>query len=227
MKFPAVLSTIRVSLRASLCRLIVQRVPWLPQVVAKSFFRWTHESRNLSAWGDSSLGSDHYSNTFNILLTSATSWARPSHLQVRSTTDFWGSGWFSDRERPFSYKTSSELIVVTTSDSESPGYRVSISDNVIMVNCSFYWAIIPRLSVYFFSLFFSHNRSIFSWYKIFQTNGSNASIFSFTTPETSTQTTPIQTPKVNSEHVKINLKKEKRTRNMILVKGKTAQKSLN
>lgn len=30
----------------------------------------------------------------------------------------------------------------------------------------------------------------------FQTNGSNASIFSFTTPETSTQTTPIQTPKV-------------------------------
>ena len=50
----------------------------------------------------------------------------------------------------FSYKTSSELIVVTTSDSESPGYRVCISVNVIMVNCSFYWAIIPRLSVYFF-----------------------------------------------------------------------------
>ena len=49
--FPAVLSTIRVSLRASLCRLIVQWVPWLPQVVAKSFFRWTRESRNLSAWG--------------------------------------------------------------------------------------------------------------------------------------------------------------------------------
>ena len=205
----------------------MQRVPWLPQVVAKSFFRWTHKSRNLSAWGLVVLA---------VIII-------PKHLTFFSLQQQAGHGWVISRwdlqltfeglagsltgKGLFSYKTSSELIVVTTSDSESPGYRVCISVNVIMVNCSFYWAIIPRLSVYFFSLFFSHNRSIFSWYKIFQTNGSNASIFSFTTPETSTQTTPIQTPKVNSEHVKINLKKEKRTRNMILVKGKTVQRSLN
>ena len=206
MKFPAVLSTIRVSLRASLCRLIVQRVPWLPQVVTKSFFRWTHESRNLSAWGLEVLAviiiPKHL--TFFSLQQQAGHGRVISRWDLKLTFEdlvLWQGKAF------FSYKHSSELIVVTTSDSESPGYRVCISVNVIMVNCSFYWAIIPRLSVHFFS----HNRSIFSWYKIFQTNGSNASIFSFTTPETSTQTTPIQTPKVNFELVKINFKKKKRS----------------
>ena len=78
-----------------------------------------------------------------------------------------------------------ELVVVTTSDSESPGYRV------------FHLFIIVRL------LMSSLSSSIQLCLKTklhsvlqFQTNGSNASIFSFTTPETSTQTTPIQTPKV-------------------------------
>ena len=55
---------------------------------------WVTESVRL---GGSCLGSDHYSKTSNILLTSATSWARPSHPQVRSTTEFWGSGYLTGK----------------------------------------------------------------------------------------------------------------------------------
>ena len=145
MKFPAVLSTIRVSLRASLCRLIVQWVPWLPQVVAKSFFRWTHESRNLSAWGVVVLAVIIIPK--RLIFFSLQQQA--GHGRVIPRWDLQLTSGSLTGKDLFSYKTSSELIVVTTSDSESPGYRVSILVNIIMIKCSFYWATIPQLSVNF------------------------------------------------------------------------------